>query len=463
MNQNETGRISTDIKLGFGKQLGFSMGEMGGQFFFAFWGSYLSVFYTDIVGLAPFVVSIIFMAARVWDAINDPIMGNIADRHRHKKYGRYRPWILFGAPVLGIVSILVWHVPNASSTELKIIYCTVTYILAGMLYTLVNVPYMSLQSTLTTNNKSRGDLANLKGAFTFVGSAAMNLFTMTLITKLGGGEANAKGYFLTGVVFTIVGLILFFITFATTKEVYFAEPQETKATFKELVSYIFGNRAVLAIMFSLLCSMLCTFGRLGVAVYYYMYCCQAYAIVGVLMVVPTACAIIPTYVVPKIPIARKPLIIIAFIGRAAALFALYLIDFTNITAIIVCLVFVGVFNYETGMLSGLIAPAIDDCEVRKGIRLDGTIYAMVNLFAKLATAVGGSVGLAIMGAMGYVANAEQTSRALTGINIATNILPAIFCAAGVIPILFYNLNNEKMEENSRILAERHAVSENSQQ
>lgn len=456
MNTNQTGRIATDIRLGFGKQLGFSMGEMAGQFIFGFWGSYLAVFYTDVVGLAPGVVSVIFAIARIWDAINDPIMGNIADRHRHKKYGRYRPWILFGAPFLAIVSILVWYAPQASSSELKIIYCTITYIVAGMLFTLVNVPYMSLQSTLTTNNKSRGDLANLKSAFTFVGSALMNLFTMSLITKLGGGTASAKGYFLTGVIFTIVALILYFVTFATTKEVYFADPQETKTSFKELVVYIFSNRAVVAIMFSLLCSMLCTFGRLGVAVYYYMYCCHAYALVGILMVIPTACAIVPTYLVPKIHLPRKMLVMIAFVGRAAALFALYMIDYTNITAIIVCLVFVGFFNYETGMLSAMIAPAIDDGEVRKGIRLDGTVYAMVNLFAKLATAVGGTIGLAIMGAMGYVANAEQTPTAMTGINIAANILPAVFCILGVIPILLYNLNDEKIAENSRILAERHS-------
>ena len=95
------------------------------------------------------------MIARIWDAVNDPVFGNIADRHRHKKFGRYRPWILFGTPILAILSILMFHVPDAAPNEMKIIYITITYILAGMAFTAVNIPYMSMQSTLTTNPQSR--------------------------------------------------------------------------------------------------------------------------------------------------------------------------------------------------------------------------------------------------------------------------------------------------------------------
>ena len=461
MSSNTSVR-SSDVKLGFGRQLGYGVGEFAGQFFFGFWGSYLSIFYTDQVGLAPGIVSMIFLIARIWDAVNDPLFGNIADRHRpHKKWGRYRPWILFGAPVLAVLSILVWHVPNLEGNGLKIAYVAITYILAGMAFSAVNVPYMSLQATLTTNSKSRGDVANIKGAFTFVGTSVVNLFTMTFVTKLGGGAPNARGYFLTGVVFTIFGLILYFITFASTKEEYIVEQEITKVSFKEIITYIFGNIPMLAVMFTLLLSMLATFGRLGVAVYYYMYCCHAFDKIGLLMVIPTVCTIVPTYLVPKLNISRKKLIMIALIGRAAALLILSRIDYTNITAIMICLVFVGLLNFETGMLAGLIAPAIDDAEVKKGIRMDGTAYAMVNLFAKVASAIGGAIGLAIMGVMGYVANADQTPQALTGINIAANILPAIFCLAAIVPLILYRLTPEKIEENSRILAERHAA-ENAQ-
>ncbi len=449
----------TDVKLGFGKQLGFALGETAGQFFFGYWSVFLSIFYTDVVGLMPAVVSVIFIVARIWDAINDPIMGNIADRHRHKKYGRYRPWILYGVPVLAILGIMVWYVPNTDSQTIKIVYVTITYILAGMAFTAVNVPYMSLQSTLTTDLKSRNDLANLKGAFTFVGTALINMFTAGLVAKLASSDPFGQGYFLTCVIFAIIGAAMYYITFFTTKEVYIAEDSQSKASFKDTLAYVFGNKPMVAVMFGLLFSMLATFGRLGVAVYYYLYDLHAFEMVGILMVIPTLGAIFPTYLVPKLNIERKKLIIIAFLGRAIALGALFFVDYTNITAVIICLVFAGLFNYETGMMSALIAPAIDDAEVKSGKRMDGTVFAMVNLFAKIASAIGGSIGLLIMGAMGYVANAEQTGTAMTGINIAANILPAAFCLIAIIPIALYSLDAKKIRENSRILADRHAKSE----
>ena len=251
----------TDVKLGFGKQLGFALGETAGQFFFGYWGTFLSIFYTDVVGIMPMAVSIIFIVARIWDVVNDPIMGNIADRHRHKKYGRYRPWILYGTPVLAILGILVWYVPKTDSQTIKIAYVAITYILAGMAFTAVNVPYMSLQSTLTTDPKSRSDLANLKGAFTFVGTAIINMFTAGLVAKLAPVDSYGQGYFLTTVIFTIIAVAMYYITFLTTKEVYIAEDAQSKASFKETIAYVFGNKPILAIMFGLLFSMLATFGR----------------------------------------------------------------------------------------------------------------------------------------------------------------------------------------------------------
>lgn len=457
MGNEITSASSTDVKLGFGKQFLFGLGEFAGQFFFSFWGSYLSVFYTDVVGIAPGVASAIFMIARVWDAVNDPMMGSIADHHLHKKLGRYRPWIIFGTPFLALCGILMWYVPKAAGDGVKIVWCAVTYIAAGMLYTLVVVPYMSLQSTLTTDFKTRGNLANMKSAFTFAGTALMNLFAMDFITKLGGGEANERGYFFTAVVFSVVGAIFYYISVLPNKEAFIAEPQKEKPSFKEVAAYIFGNREIVAIMFSLLCSMMCTFGRLGVAVYYYLYCCHAFEKVGLLMVIPTVCTILPTYLIPKINLPRKTLISIAFLGRAISLFALCFVDYTNFTAIVICLVFFGLFNFETGMLAGLIAPAIDNRELETGIRMDGTVYAMVNLFAKLATAIGGALGLLVMGAMGYVANAEQTATALTGINIAANALPGLFSLLGIVPIFFYKLTPEKMAENVKALAARRAA------
>lgn len=204
---NNVAKTATNIKLGFGRQVGYGLGEFAGQFFYSYWSSYLSVYYTDVVGIAPAVVSFIFMIARVWDAVNDPVMGNIADRHMSKKWGRYRPWILFGAPVLAVLSILMFRVPNLDSENLKIAYVAITYILAGMAFTATNIPYMGMQSTLTTNIQSRIDLSSMKSVFTCIGTLVLNLIAMPVILYFSQSEqANARGFFLATIVFTLFGL-----------------------------------------------------------------------------------------------------------------------------------------------------------------------------------------------------------------------------------------------------------------
>ncbi|MCD8216918.1 MAG: glycoside-pentoside-hexuronide (GPH):cation symporter [Clostridiales bacterium] len=450
-----TTQSTTNIKLGFGKQIGYGFGEFAGQFFYSFWSSYLSVYYTDVVGIAPIVVSIIFMVARVWDAVNDPVLGKVADSHKHKRLGRYRPWIVFGVPVLAVLSILMFHVPNLDSSQLKIAYITITYILAGMAFTAVNIPYMGMQSTLTTNIKSRIDLSSMKSTFTCVGTIVVNLICMPIILFFSGAEtANGRGYFLATIVFTLIGAVLYYITVAATKEVYYPEKSTVDVDFKTILRYLFTNKQLIVVIFGIFFSMLSMFSRLGVAVYYYIYCMNKPGMIGILMILPPLAGILPTYLVPKLNVSRRALVYVSILGRAVALFGIFLVDYTNFKAIIILLLLYGAFMYDQGLIWGMVAPAIDDAEVRTGIRLDGTVYAFTNLFVKISTAVGASAGLAIMGAMGYIANQAQTPRAMTGINIATNLLPAIFVLCGIVPFLFYKMTPEKIDENRRILEER---------
>ena len=117
----------------------YGLGDLASQLVWSFVGTYLTVYYMDVVGLAPLAVSTILMAAKIWDAVNDPMMGGIAER-THTKWGRFRPYILFGAPFLGLFSVLTFTAPFGNGTA-GIVWASFTYIGAGMLYTLVNIPY----------------------------------------------------------------------------------------------------------------------------------------------------------------------------------------------------------------------------------------------------------------------------------------------------------------------------------
>ena len=140
----------------------YGLGDMASQFIWTYVGSYLTIFYTDIVGFAPIVVSAIMLIARIWDAVNDPMMGTIAE-NGHTRWGRFRPFIAFGCPFLAIFAVLTFV--NMGNGVGGILFLAIVYIAASMLYTLVNIPYSSLASVMTEDPKQR----NLIGTSRSVG------------------------------------------------------------------------------------------------------------------------------------------------------------------------------------------------------------------------------------------------------------------------------------------------------
>ena len=132
----------------------YSFGDLASQFVWTFVGSYLTIFYTDIVGLAPVAISAIMLGARIWDAINDPMMGAIAERTQ-SKWGRFRPYIAFGCPFLAIFGVLTFTNPFSGISAAGVIWAAVTYVIAGMLYTLVNIPYGALAGVMTEDAEQR--------------------------------------------------------------------------------------------------------------------------------------------------------------------------------------------------------------------------------------------------------------------------------------------------------------------
>ncbi len=139
----------------------YGLGDLASQLVWSFVGTYLTVYYMDVVGLAPLAVSTILMAAKIWDAVNDPMMGGIAER-THTKWGRFRPYILFGAPFLGLFSVLTFTAPFGNGTA-GIVWAAFTYIGAGMLYTLVNIPYGAMAGVMTTQDRDRNKLNSIRG------------------------------------------------------------------------------------------------------------------------------------------------------------------------------------------------------------------------------------------------------------------------------------------------------------
>ena len=174
----------------------YSCGDLASQFVWTFIGTYLTVFYTDIVGLAPAVAAVIMMVAKVWDAINDPMMGAITERTK-SKMGRFRPYILFGSPILAIASVLCFTHPFSGPSAAGVIWATVTYIATGMLYTLVNIPYGALAPVMTEDASQRNAINASRNIGMNLGILIVNGLTSVIMLRFsapGAEVADSKGY-----------------------------------------------------------------------------------------------------------------------------------------------------------------------------------------------------------------------------------------------------------------------------
>ena len=146
------------IKLSFKEKIGYSLGDTASNLYFQIVMSFIPIFYTDVFGIPAAALSVMFLVTRLWDAVNDPIMGMIADR-TNTRWGKYRPYMIWVALPFTIVSVLTFTTPDYSDTG-KLIYAYLTYTLMMMFYTAVNVPYSALMGVMTPSHVERTKLSS---------------------------------------------------------------------------------------------------------------------------------------------------------------------------------------------------------------------------------------------------------------------------------------------------------------
>ncbi|MBR6424346.1 MAG: MFS transporter, partial [Oscillospiraceae bacterium] len=166
----------------------YGFGDLASQFVWTFVGSYLTIFYSDVVGLAPAAVSAIMLIARIWDAVNDPMMGAIAERTR-SRWGRFRPYIAFGCPFLAILGVLTFTAPFVGGGK-AVIWAGVTYIVAGMIYTLVNIPYGAMAAVMSTDSGQINQINTSRNIGMNLGMVVVNALSAPLMLAMSGKGAE---------------------------------------------------------------------------------------------------------------------------------------------------------------------------------------------------------------------------------------------------------------------------------
>lgn len=439
----------------------YGLGDMASQFVWTYVGSYLTIFYTDIVGFAPIVVSAIMLIARIWDAVNDPMMGTIAE-NIHTRFGRFRPFIAFGCPFLAIFAVLTFV--NMGNGVGGIIWSAVVYIAASMLYTLVNIPYSSLASVMTEDPKQRNLIGTSRSVGMNLGMIIVNSCAALMALKFSGSGAEVatgRGYMLTAVVFSVVAIPLFLIVFFTSREV-IMPPKKEGAKIKplETIKAMVTNKYLMTIFLVSTVQMVAFMGRISITTYYVIYCLGAYTLISIIMTIPSIGGVIGSLLVAPVvnKLGRKRTLAITLCGQGIGMFVVYFAPFGNLPLIIVGHCIYGLFNCGFPMMLAMVADCVDYQQYRTGQRNDGSYYAVYGLATKLGNAIGSGVGVLIIAAFGYVAGAEQSASTQAGINFTVNLLPAILLeAAAVLLLILWDKKDSDFDEYRAIVKERQAA------
>lgn len=457
----EGGYLSTRDYMSYG------FAGLGQNMVYGIMNSYLMIFYTDVFLIPSTAVGTMFLIAKLWDAINDPIMGTFVDKTR-SKYGKMRPYLLYTPVPIALITIMLFIAPDLSSGG-KMIYMYVTYILWGMIYTVCDVPYWSLSSVLTPNIGERTKLVSFTRFLTGIGMGAPVVVVSGLMYLKNHNKAyavagsNAKVYLVTAIIMSVVGCSLLSLGFFGTKER--VQQNEKAPTLKENLGFLVKNKNLMMI---LLCNLLAFPKAIqGTAMTYV----ATYLLGGgqwvIILGIPTTVAGILSYMITPWMVRKFGAIkayIIANIYTLIPMGLLYFIGYGNIPLILVFVFLMGLAGGTIGVIPTiLIADCVDYMELQTGQRSEGVSFSVQTFMAKASSALQGWVSGLLLAAFCYVApitvngiatEQAQSASTMKGLWAMYTIIPALGSIFCVIPLLFYDLKGKKLEDVQLALKEK---------
>ena len=441
-----------------GDKIGYALGDFGCAAFFAFVSSYLMVFYTDVLGISAAAVGTLFIVARIWDAINDPIMGALVDKVGTSKHGKFRPYVVkFGLPMV-VVGILAFTAIPSLPESMKLPYAYVTYILFGMLCTAVNIPYGSLASVMSNDPDERTALSTFRN----IGSIGANLLVMFFVPKVifnAQGAVTAEGFMTCAVVLAVISSISFFLNFRLTRERIIHKVNKNKKNIGQTLKGLVKNRAFIGVAlasFTMMAGML-TVSALNVFLFKDYFKAPKLTALGGMIGMLASFVIIPFAGVIVKKLGKKETSVLGALISSVTYVGMLFIP--NLTApVYIVLSFVA--GLGTGLINtiiwALVGDAIDYQEYITGERNEGTVYSSYSLARKLAQAISGGIGGFALSILGYQSGVvEQSASVGVGIkNIAIGGAAIGYILTSLILIFIYNLSKKKVAEMNKVLEER---------
>lgn len=419
-------------KLSWRSKISFGIGAFGKDAVYSIVSTFYMIYLTDYRGVAPAFVGVLFLVARIWDAFNDPFMGMVVDNTR-TRWGKFRPWILIGT-VLNAVVLILLYLDNGMDGGGYQVWCAVFYILWGMTYTIMDIPFWSMVPALTDDEKERSQVSAIPRIFASGAWLVVGSFGLAMVAAFGGGN-DVKGFSILAIVISVAFVVCSLVTVTNTKERVITKNQE-KTTVKGMLHVLTKNDQVkvilgIALLFNIAYQLSNSF-----ALYYFRYVIgdtqnvlyPVYAgVAGVAQMV--AMAILPMF---SNAVGKKVSFFMASFLPVIGLGLLWIMGYLMPTSVIVvgicsCIVNAGI-GFMLVFITIILSEVVDYGEYKLGTRNESILFSMQTFVVKFGGAFSGflsGIGLTIIG---FVANQEQSGGTMMGMRIIMILLPAIMSA-----------------------------------
>lgn len=459
--------------LGMKDKLGYMFGDFGNDFTFILSSMMMMKFYTDVMKVSPALVGTLMMVARFVDAFTDVTMGQIVDRMKPTKAGKFKPWLLRVCGPVAVASLLIYASWFANMPMIfKIVYMFFTYILWGSVcYTAINIPYGSMASAISGDPKDRASLSTFRtiGA-TLAGIVIGVVLPLIVYDKVTvNGEIvqvlNGTKTSIAAGVCSVGAVICYLLCYNMCTERVKVEQKTEKFEVGKLVKGLITNKSLIGIVVASICMLLVQLTSQTMTGYVYpdyFGNVAAQSLAGVAAMIPTfgMAAIIGKL---QAKFGRKELAIFGSIFGAVIFGIMFILQTTNAYLFVGLYVvaYIGLAVFQL-ICWAMITDVIDDTEVKTGQRSDGEIYSVYSFARKMGQAASSGVAGMLLTLIGYKTAVGdeivvQTAEVKQGIYNLTCLIPAVgFILLALVLAFLYPLNKKRVEENAKILAAKSA-------
>ena len=450
------------------EKMGYGLGDTASCLIWQTISLYLLFFYTDVFGLEAAAAGFMIMLLRSLDAVVDPVVGMIADRTK-SKWGKFRPYLLWGSVPLAFMVVLTFTTPNISYSG-KLIYAYITYGLMMVLYSVINIPYSSMLGVLTSNPVERTSLSSFKFIGAYFGGLIISAALLPL-AKYIDPISPAKGWQMSMIIFGSIAVGLYFLTFISTKERVQPRADQQTSVLKDIKDLV-SNVPWVILLFVSLSMIMFVASRMNITAYYFKYyvgtqkffgkeygfewLASAFNTIGMILSIVGVMTV--SWVAKQI--GKKNTFILYFLISCVLTGMFY---FLNQHVVLLLFVLQAIASFVGGPLSTLIwamyADPADYSEWKNNRRATGLVFSAAIMAQKFGWAIGAWFTGLMLTRFGFSANMVQNANVNDLIRSLMSIIPVVCGIVSIILVLFYKLDEKTMKNIEKDLVVRRSKNE----